>query len=394
MQPTLALAYNRNYEFPSLKKLIKDNCQVSIVKESTSTSLYMSNESKNKYIKILIKKYKVCTNTIMFIEYANCDIDFLLYNKDIVLGEAFEREYLDIYNRLQNVTKDILINNIKFLKQKLKQKSKFICITESILYSNGYLASKVEYGILYFKKPLNFFSSSKITVNLSNFNSEIEPDEQAYGSLLDLTLNIYGSIIAIMSILSKSDGIVSNKEAKYIKNTIAIFIEDAKKLSFSDEILGYLKNKLVEIHKKSKNENDKIEYYAKKINLDQETLLKHMDKFIEISKIEGITEYKKLKLLSISKIFGINEVYVRDRINYEKEKKKIEYSNLNPYEVLGCSPEDNIATIKKKYKTLVMRFHPDNITGKGLDEEFVIFANEKLKIINWAYDNIKHNIDN
>jgi len=393
IHPSLSLEYNVNFELPLLRNIIKDKCEISFVKESSSNSLYMSDMSGSKYIKILIEKHKVCKNTIMFIEYRNCDIDFLLYDKNIILGELIESEYLKIYTKLQNVSKDILIYNISRLKQKIKQKNMFVCLVESILSNNGYFISNIEYGKLIFKKSLGFFSSSKIIVNLSDFDSTPEPDQQTFGSLLDLTLNIYGSIIAIMSILSKSDGLISEEEAAYIKDTIDTFIEDSQTLSFSEEVLSYLRKELVDIHKKAKDEHTSIEYYAKKLNLNHDILLKYMDKFIEISKIEGITEYKKLKLISIAEIFNIEKDYILDKINIKNENNSSDFSNKDPYEVLGCAKEDNLATIKKKHKQLVKEFHPDNIASKGLAEAFILFANEKLKLINWAYGEIKKDIE-
>ncbi len=55
---------------------------------------------------------------------------------------------------------------------------------------------------------------------------------------------------------------------------------------------------------------------------------------------------------------------------------------MNPYEVLGVSPNDDEETIKKAYRRLVKKYHPDRYQGSPLAEE----ASEKLKEINLAYD--------
>ncbi len=55
---------------------------------------------------------------------------------------------------------------------------------------------------------------------------------------------------------------------------------------------------------------------------------------------------------------------------------------MNPYEVLGVSPNDDEETIKKAYRALVKKYHPDRYQNTPLAEE----ANEKLKEINRAYD--------
>ena len=55
---------------------------------------------------------------------------------------------------------------------------------------------------------------------------------------------------------------------------------------------------------------------------------------------------------------------------------------MNPYEVLGVRPDDDEETIKKAYRTLVKKYHPDRYANSPLAEE----ASEKLKEINLAYD--------
>ena len=57
---------------------------------------------------------------------------------------------------------------------------------------------------------------------------------------------------------------------------------------------------------------------------------------------------------------------------------------MNPYEVLGVSPNDDEETIKKAYRNLVKKYHPDRYANSPMAEQ----ANEKLKEINLAYDMI------
>lgn len=57
---------------------------------------------------------------------------------------------------------------------------------------------------------------------------------------------------------------------------------------------------------------------------------------------------------------------------------------MNPYEVLGVDENADDAEIKKAYRELVKKYHPDRYKGNPLEE----LAKEKLQKINEAYDMI------
>ncbi len=59
---------------------------------------------------------------------------------------------------------------------------------------------------------------------------------------------------------------------------------------------------------------------------------------------------------------------------------------MNPYEVLGVSTNATDEEVKKAYRALVKKYHPDQYKGTAFEAE----ANEKLKQINEAYDMIKN----
>ena len=61
----------------------------------------------------------------------------------------------------------------------------------------------------------------------------------------------------------------------------------------------------------------------------------------------------------------------------------------NPYEVLGVSPNATEEEIKKAYRELARKYHPDNYANSPLAD----LASEKMKEINEAYDTALHNLN-
>ena len=59
------------------------------------------------------------------------------------------------------------------------------------------------------------------------------------------------------------------------------------------------------------------------------------------------------------------------------------------YRTLGVSPQASDAEIKKTYRRLMAQHHPDKLVAKGLPEEMIRLAQEKVQVINVAYDAIK-----
>ncbi|MEE4314444.1 MAG: DnaJ domain-containing protein, partial [Desulfofustis sp.] len=62
-------------------------------------------------------------------------------------------------------------------------------------------------------------------------------------------------------------------------------------------------------------------------------------------------------------------------------------SDSHYYAVLGLEPGADMETIKKAYRRLSMKYHPDKVSHLG--DEFRSVAEEKMKEINSAYDYFK-----
>ena len=89
---------------------------------------------------------------------------------------------------------------------------------------------------------------------------------------------------------------------------------------------------------------------------------------------------------NIARIFGINQRQFEGIRESRKGSDK-----LNPYVVLGCDPNDDFATIRKKYLNLSKEHHPDVLVGKGVPKEVIEESKKKMRAINSAFAKIEKN---
>ena len=66
-----------------------------------------------------------------------------------------------------------------------------------------------------------------------------------------------------------------------------------------------------------------------------------------------------------------------------------EFVKEDPYKVLGVKKSDSINDIKKAYRALARKNHPDVMRAKGITDTSIIRkAKEKFQLINDAYEQI------
>ena len=61
----------------------------------------------------------------------------------------------------------------------------------------------------------------------------------------------------------------------------------------------------------------------------------------------------------------------------------------NKYQILGSQPTDSFITIKKRYRELAKKYHPDLVKLENLSDMEIRYLKYKIQEINNAYDDIK-----
>jgi DnaJ like chaperone protein len=86
-------------------------------------------------------------------------------------------------------------------------------------------------------------------------------------------------------------------------------------------------------------------------------------------------------LSQVAKRFGFTDT----EFSYIKARHLIA-GKRNPYDVLGVKPSVSNEELKSHYRRLVADNQPDKLMARGVPEEFVTIATEKLAAINEAYN--------
>lgn len=104
----------------------------------------------------------------------------------------------------------------------------------------------------------------------------------------------------------------------------------------------------------------------------------------------GLSMAKVVFLRRVAVIFGFTEtdftrIAARSGVRLPGESAA---KRDDGYAVLGLSASATEAEIKKTYRTLIRKHHPDKLASQGLPPELMAQATEKMKRINAAYSTI------
>jgi DnaJ like chaperone protein len=109
-----------------------------------------------------------------------------------------------------------------------------------------------------------------------------------------------------------------------------------------------------------------------------------LDGLFDIAMADGVLHPAELAFLErVADIFGFApDAFRRIRASH------LGPDHADPYVVLGVEYSASEEEIKHTYRLLVRENHPDSLMARGVPEEFLRLANEKLAAINVAYAKI------
>ncbi|PVB61610.1 DnaJ family molecular chaperone [Labrenzia sp. 011] len=181
------------------------------------------------------------------------------------------------------------------------------------------------------------------------------------------------AMIALSAKMAKADGVVTTDEV----------------LAFRDlfEVPEKEERNVARLFNLAKEDVAGFEVYAQKLAdlfpYDRKTLLDILDGLFHIAKADGIIHESELGYLSkVAEVFGLD-----DR-EFSKVMARHVRQDGNPYELLGLGPDASDAELKAHYRREVQETHPDRLIARGVPEEFVRIANDRLAALNDAWAKI------
>jgi len=183
------------------------------------------------------------------------------------------------------------------------------------------------------------------------------------------------ALIILTAKLAKADGHVSREELIAIKNKLKIPEHEIDQVG--------------KIFNKAKEDSLGYEPYAQQIAQIYRNNPVVLDEVINIlfyiAEADGKVSDSEIAMIrNIARIFGINQSQFEGIRESRKGSDK-----LNPYVVLGCDPNEDFASIRKKYLSLSKEHHPDVLVSKGVPQEVIEESKKKMRAINSAFDQIE-----
>jgi DnaJ like chaperone protein len=194
-------------------------------------------------------------------------------------------------------------------------------------------------------------------------------------------------VFALCAKMAKADGAINRQEIAHM--------EYLMRNQFRMNEKG--RAQAIKIWKQAKDSIDPFDHYARAFYRDfgreRHHVMNMMDLLFAMSAADGgLHPREEVILMRAAGIFHIGRMqYERMKSRYYQSKAAPQQSwtPLDPhYAILGAQANDSLDVIKKKYRALAVKWHPDKIAASGASPEALRHAKEKFQQINEAYERI------
>ncbi|WP_291391969.1 DnaJ family molecular chaperone [Devosia sp.] len=215
-------------------------------------------------------------------------------------------------------------------------------------------------------------SASERTGLVGSFVNALDPDNWLPGGR-DAAFTL--ALIALSAKMAVSDGVVTASELRAFQRTV--------------EIPPGIEQQVDRLFKLAQQDVAGYEAYARKIRRffsDSPDTLEHvLDGLFFIASADGMIHESELEYLkNVSDIFGFDEA----RFEQLTSQHVLFDRGADPFMVLGLAPNADRDEVRRVYRLLVAEHHPDRLIAKGVPEELIDVATNRMAAINNAYNQI------
>jgi DnaJ like chaperone protein len=195
-------------------------------------------------------------------------------------------------------------------------------------------------------------------------------------------------VMSLSAKLAKADAYINRSELN--------FIERLMRQNF--RLNDSQRNEAIRVWNAAKDTSDSFEQIARQFyqqfSAERHQVSNLLDVLFAMAAADGSSLHPKEEelLLKAAGIFHVSRLQyerIKSRHFFTQARYQQAYSTLDPhYAILGAQPSDTLEVIKKKYRALAMKWHPDRMAANGASPDAQRHAKEKFQQINEAYERI------
>jgi DnaJ like chaperone protein len=186
------------------------------------------------------------------------------------------------------------------------------------------------------------------------------------------------AVIALSAKMAKADGIVAPEEVRAFQEIFTIPQAEA--------------GNVARLYNLAKQDVAGYEAYAQRVagmcgsgESNCAMLEDVLDGLFHIAKADGLVHEKELEFISnVAGIFRVDEAHF-ERIL----ARHVHPDGIDPYAVLGVPESTPFDEVKRRYRMLASESHPDRLRARGVPEEFLTIANDRMAALNDAFATIE-----
>jgi DnaJ like chaperone protein len=238
---------------------------------------------------------------------------------------------------------------------------------------------------------------------------------QVVGALVGLILGHYLIDHKRMSAIDLAYKKTKKREKLFLEHAFALCAKIAKakgainhyEIAFMERMITHQfkltpegRKQAIQIWNTSKNTERPFEEFAQEFYNEfaneRHHIVNMMDLLIGIAACDQSLHPKEEALiLKASGLFRISKLqFERIKGRHIASSKPAEkWTPLDPhYAILGATPQDDLSTIKRKYRALAKKWHPDTLSSQKASKEALRHASKKFQEITEAYETISQRL--